>query len=208
MFEEIAYIGRLISQTEVLYWFVGTLLIVGLLFLYVMQLRARKVLRQELAELGKFQNENIEYEFVLKALRLATWHINPQTMKLTFDYDFRDIDSVHTAADASFSDILKALNQEDAQRVYASINALCEGRSEEYHETYRVINPETNNFYWEESSAIITRRDVDGKPLSIVGTSQRVDERKNMEKALILARTKAEESDRMKSAFIANMSHE
>jgi signal transduction histidine kinase len=36
----------------------------------------------------------------------------------------------------------------------------------------------------------------------------RIDERKAMEEALVLARNRAEESDRLKSAFIANMSHE
>ena len=36
----------------------------------------------------------------------------------------------------------------------------------------------------------------------------RIDERKNMEEALVAARNRAEESDRLKSAFIANMSHE
>ena len=36
----------------------------------------------------------------------------------------------------------------------------------------------------------------------------RIDNRKEMESALILARNRAEESDRLKSAFLANMGHE
>ena len=42
----------------------------------------------------------------------------------------------------------------------------------------------------------------------IVGTSMRIDEQKKMEAALINARNKAEESDRLKTAFLANMGHE
>ena len=41
-----------------------------------------------------------------------------------------------------------------------------------------------------------------------MGTSLRIDSRKNLETALKQALSKAEESDRLKSAFIANMSHE
>ena len=51
-------------------------------------------------------------------------------------------------------------------------------------------------------------RDENGKPLKIVGTSQRIDERKEMETSLVTARNKAEESDRLKTAFLANMGHE
>ena len=208
MFEEIIHISKLIGQAEVLYWIFGGLLIVGLLLLYVMQVRAGKTLQKELAGLDVLQKQNIEYEFVLKALRLAAWHVEPQTMKLTFDYDFREMGSVHTTAGTSVIDTTQMLSKEDAARVAGSMRAICEGRAEEYHESYRVMIPGTNKYYWEESSAIITKRDVDGHPLGIVGTSMRIDERKNMEEALIQARTKAEESDRLKSAFIANMSHE
>jgi len=51
-------------------------------------------------------------------------------------------------------------------------------------------------------------RDENGMPLKIVGTSQRIDERKEMEASLVVARNKAEESDRLKTAFLANMGHE
>jgi signal transduction histidine kinase len=68
--------------------------------------------------------------------------------------------------------------------------------------------PHTNDFYWTESYATVASRNPDGTPKFIVGTSMRIDERKSMEEALIMARNKAEESDRLKSAFIANMSHE
>ena len=62
--------------------------------------------------------------------------------------------------------------------------------------------------YWEESYATIVDRDADGKPTKIVGTLQRIDERKRMETSLVAARNKAEESDRLKTAFLANMGHE
>ena len=43
---------------------------------------------------------------------------------------------------------------------------------------------------------------------ALLGNEEDIDERKNLENALKNALSKAEESDRLKSAFIANMSHE
>ena len=54
----------------------------------------------------------------------------------------------------------------------------------------------------------MAEREINGKPTLVVGTTQRIDNRKELETALKQALSKAEESDRLKSAFIANMSHE
>ena len=70
------------------------------------------------------------------------------------------------------------------------------------------MDPKVGASYWEDSFATIVERDENGKPLKIVGTSQRIDERKEMESSLVTARNKAEESDRLKTAFLANMGQE
>jgi signal transduction histidine kinase len=85
---------------------------------------------------------------------------------------------------------------------------LCSGKKSSYHEIYRVTVPYAQTVYWEESYATVTQRDIDGHPTVIVGTTQRIDDRKSMEEALVQARNRAEESDRLKTAFVANMSHE
>ena len=184
-------------------------IIVGLWFI-LYQRRKAKDLRFELKQLDKMKENNIESEFVLKAMRLATWHLDPKTMKMTYDSDFRD----KTYRVASYTDgespydACKRLTPQDAEHVIQALAALCEGRSEEYHVEYRVMIPHSNRFYWEESFATVSERDVDGNPSSIVGTTMIIDDRKRMEEKLVDARNRAEESDRLKSAFIANMSHE
>ena len=55
---------------------------------------------------------------------------------------------------------------------------------------------------------VVADRDADGNPTKIVGTTMRIDERKKLEADLINARNRAEESDRLKTAFLANMGHE
>lgn len=48
----------------------------------------------------------------------------------------------------------------------------------------------------------------DGEPIGIEGSIRDIDERKKSEYELIKAKEQAEESDRLKSAFLANISHE
>lgn len=167
-------------------------------------------LRFELEQLDKLKENNIESEFVLRAMHLSTWHLNPKTMVITFDNDFRDRTGwVAPQEDNSyFNDLSHQIHPDDAEAIGKAMLVLCEGRAENYHVEYRVLIPNTDKFYWEESYATIVDRDVDGKPTSIVGTTMRIDDRKQMEEALIEARNHAEESDRLKSAFIANISHE
>ena len=50
--------------------------------------------------------------------------------------------------------------------------------------------------------------DKQGRPEKIIGSMHNISERKRSENALIKAKAKAEESDRLKTAFIATMNHE
>ena len=51
-------------------------------------------------------------------------------------------------------------------------------------------------------------RDSQGNPARMVGAMRDITDKKNYEKELVKAREKAEESDRLKTAFLANISHE
>lgn len=50
--------------------------------------------------------------------------------------------------------------------------------------------------------------DDSGNPIAMVGISNDITERKRIEQELIRAKEKAEESDKLKTAFLSNMSHE
>ena len=173
------------------------------------QIRAGKQLKSELQMLDKVGKHNVEYEFVLGTMKLSIWHLDVKTGKFTFEHDFREKGNNYINVDGmAMGDSLLPLDPHDTERVRQSLADLCDGRSSAYHEIYRVLVPYDNSFYWEESYATVAARDVDGKPVKIVGTTQCIDDRKALEDALVKARNRAEESDRLKTAFIANMSHE
>ena len=128
---------------------------------------------------------------------------------LYIDADFRDNKGgLVGPPEFSVEDLTNVIDRADAQRVWMAIDKICTGASPSYHEVYRVKLGKGALYYWEESYGTIAARDVDGNPTRIVGTSMRIDAQKQMEADLIAARNKAEESDRLKTAFLANMGHE
>lgn len=71
---------------------------------------------------------------------------------------------------------------------------------------YQVVRPDGITFDAEVSSGAMYARD--GKPDSMVLILKNISERKEAERKLLEAKYKAEESDRLKTAFLSNMSHE
>lgn len=196
-------------QSVLLIWIGGGLLFLLLCFGIFYQWRKGKKLRQELNEIDKVRQNNIEYDFILKAMKIAVWRYDSSTKAFVYENDYREgrgnyIPGANESAVETFSAIVPA----DADRVSQAFDDIIEGRSDSYHQEYQVMSKSSGNTYWEESYATIVERDSDGKPTKIVGTSQRIDERKNLEASLVTARNKAEESDRLKTAFLANMGHE
>lgn len=190
-------------------WGVGILSIIVLIVLIVLQRRTGLKLKDELAELNRMKEGNVEYEFVVKAMKLSTWHVNPKLRTITMDNDFRQgQDNYMPSPDYPLALLCETLDKSDAQRVMTALDDILTGRSNSYHQQYRIKLGNSGMTYWEESYAIIADRDAEGNPTKVVGTTMRIDERKKLEADLINARNKAEESDRLKTAFLANMGHE
>ncbi len=70
---------------------------------------------------------------------------------------------------------------------------------EQYHKVGHTI--------WAETKASFLRSE-DGKPVSVIGTTRDITERKRAEEALKEAKETAEAANKAKSEFLANMSHE
>ena len=192
-----------------LVWVVGILLFIALVIAVFVQLRTGRKIRSELAELEKVRQGNIEYEFILRAMKLCTWHIDAASRTLTIESDFREgQDNYVPAPDTPVEIIMAMVGRADRQRVRVALDDLCTGRSTSYHEQYQVKTSIAGLTYWEESYGTVVERDEEGNPSRILGATMRIDRRKQLEEALISARNKAEESDRLKTAFLANMGHE
>lgn len=197
------------AHLELIVWMIAGALVLAGLFLLYLQYQTRKKLSAELTELSKVKKHNVEYELVLKAMKLCTWRIDVPTRTITYESDFRDkVDNYTPAPGTPIREVEKMYTDEYRHRVMSAMNDLIEGKVEEYHEQFKVKIPRSDHSYWSEGFATVSERDAQGKPLVIVGTTMRIDDRKRMENAIITARNQAEEANRLKSAFLANISHE
>lgn len=198
-----------LTRIDVLLWVVGIPTVIAFVIALYLQIRQHSRLKTELDQLNSIKHYNIEYELVLKAMRLSIWHLDVVERTVTFESDYRDeMNNYVPDGETSIDTLFDCLVPEDLERVREAMLGLMEGKYEDYHQQYRLQTPQTQNTYWEETFATVDKRDMEGKPLSIVGTTMRIDERKAIEQALIEARNQAEESDRLKTAFLANMTHE
>ncbi len=78
---------------------------------------------------------------------------------------------------------------------------------EYYDAEFRMIS-KNGQWKWINARGKVVQWGTNGKPLKMSGVHIDINQRKIVEKELLLAKQKAEESDRLKSAFMANMSHE
>ena len=130
---------------------------------------------------------------------------------------------INHAIDSSFSGLLQEdqltvpasqyfskICKEDREKVEEAYGKLIRGEVDKIKEEYRIYVSEKgfHGIEWVESCAMVEKRDEDGKPLTLIGSTLTITDRKKAEEELMNAKNKAEEANRLKSAFLANMSHE
>jgi signal transduction histidine kinase len=196
-------------QIDILFWLIALPVVVVLVCCLIWQRYQHQMLESEMSMLNAVQRRTIEYDLVLKAMKLAVWHIDIQERTITYDSDYRDALDIPTVPPGSDVELFcDNLLPEYKKRIAESMMALVEGRTDLVHEQYQAHSPLGDGTTWGETYAVVEKRDASGRPLTIVGTSRRIDKQKEIEMALIKARNQAEESDRLKTAFLANISHE
>ena len=192
-----------------LQWGIAMLLLIFLFVSVFVQRRIGKRLKAELEELNKVRKGNVEYDFILKAMKIAVWRYDSEKQVFAFEKDYRGGRNNYVPSmNETFQETLAAVAPADVDHVERAFNDISEGKTDYYHQEYQVQDKVTGMSYWEESYATIVDRDSEGRPTKIIGTSQRIDERKELMSSFVTARNKEEESDRLKTAFLANMGHE
>ena len=198
-----------LMRMDILVWIVGLPVLLAAIILLYYQYRQSRTLKSEMELLSKMKIHSVEYDLVLKAMKLAIWHLDIPTRSFTLETDYRDAsDTNDFPPGISIDDVYQRILPEDADKIKKGIAELASGRADVYHEQFQMQVPHSNRRYWLEGFATVDKRDMQGKPLSIVGTLMRIDQQKSIENALMEAVYHAEESDRLKSAFLANISHE
>lgn len=138
--------------------------------------------------------------------KIGHWHFNLTTHKLTWSNEtYRLFSFEPNEFEPTYSQFLTMVHKDDKEKVHETYLSVIKTKNE-YDFTYRIKTKEGHIRYVRERC--LTEFDKDNMPLNIFGTIQDITELKKIEYDLIAAKEKAEESDKLKSAFLANISHE
>ena len=196
-------------QLDVLAWIIGIPVLVVLIIVLYNQYRHSQQLQGELDQLASVKTLSVENELVLKTMRLCVWRVNLKTRVVSFDSDYRDQgDILYFPPDATVEDVFSHVLPEYRETFKKGWNDLLSGVVEQFHLQYQIEASHSTKPYWSESYVTVEKRDLNGNPETLVGTSMRIDQQKEIESSLKEALFHAEESDRLKSAFLTNISHE
>ncbi|MFN2337191.1 MAG: PAS domain S-box protein, partial [Bacteroidales bacterium] len=139
--------------------------------------------------------------------RFGWWEYRPETNMYIGSEEISRIFNDEVAnLSFSYQDNISFTHPEDRSYLISTIEEAMEKKKESYSITYRIITPRGN------VKAIIVnsyvKYDDNGRMLYRYGTCQDITETQRIMDDLIAARRQAEESDRLKTTFLANFSHE
>ena len=149
----------------------------------------------------------------MKIAKLGTWEYDVDSDQFKFNDQFYTL--LQTTAEQEGGYIMssmyyaqKFLHPEDMVLVGVETQKALETTDPNYYSKldHRIIRPDGELAYLNVS--IRLAKDSQGRTIKTYGVNQDITDRKRAEEELIKAKEKAEESDRLKSAFLTNMSHE
>lgn len=153
--------------------------------------------------LDKTENDLSDAQALAK---IGSWLVRPSGMKMEWSkemYNIWGFDYGKKLPD--YESVVERVHPDDMELLKNAVDkAITIG--EPYNIEYRICIP---NRPQKTIRAICQPvMGEDGKVINLAGTNQDITEQKKLSCELIRAKEKAEESDRLKSAFLANLSHE
>jgi PAS domain S-box-containing protein len=171
----------------------------------------KKVVMETFVDLSEIKNLQGKLEEEKKKLSLAM-----KNSGLIFcEYDFKSNELIIAEEwkflfigknDSYAQNFIGNIYPSDVRKITDSFDSIVAGIRDTQTAEFRVQHPERGSI-WLSVSVLITKRDEAGKPKQLIGLLEDITERITVQQELIRAKEKAEESDRMKSAYLGNMSH-
>ena len=79
-----------VMRFDILAWMIGVpVVLAAIVLLYFQQQQTRK-LQDELLQLSRIKRHTVEYELVMKAMKIGIWRLDVTNRTVTFDSDYRD----------------------------------------------------------------------------------------------------------------------
>ena len=95
-------------------WVIGGVVILFLGWLIFRQVKTGRRLKGELADLDKVRQNNIEYDFVLKAMKIAVWRYDAAAKSFNYESDYREgLGNYVPGIDETFTETLSSISPAD-----------------------------------------------------------------------------------------------
>lgn len=153
---------------------------------------------------------NQKFRLILKASQTTAWVWDLQKQEIECDREYLPEngpidDRKYTVTESSF---YSRMHPDYVEKIKKAYECLINNGCAMFHQEIRMrLFYEQDVYNWVECYAIVGERDVEGKAISIVGGLAVITERKRMEEELKI-KEQEEKANQLKSAFLANISHE
>lgn len=167
---------------------------------------------------GKFRDAELlriaakRLEMILNAAHIIPWTWNMRTHIIEYSLgksmlEASDSEGIHTEREEDF---FTRIHCDDLDRVRQICHEIIAGSRHIAKCEFRLLNKvgQKEKADWYEFKAVVAKYNEMQRPDILIGSVEKVTLRKREEARLRLAEEEANESARMKSAFIANMSHD
>ncbi|MCK9304445.1 MAG: ATP-binding protein [Bacteroidales bacterium] len=138
-----------------------------------------------------------------------TWYYNTYNNKFVFDDHFRIFAGEEYYSEVSMNYFIRNIHPDDREKFISCHQDIIESKTSVFMVEYRIMFDQKKGFeWWERRGLSLIDTSAEGDELYIYGMDINIARHKTREQELIDARNRAEESDRLKSAFLSNISHE
>lgn len=166
---------------------------------------------RNITDLMKRQQEYSEnkrmLEFTLNASNTMVWEYQVEKKILSISETFCNYMSPYKQTSISLQQFLQYVHPDDRSLLSTRLDQLAHAQNELMMIQIRTKSPKETAYRWFEMNAVVYRYDEEERPPKIVGLKHDITNLKRTEE-LIRLRQQAEEANRMKSTFLANMSHD
>ncbi|MFV5689363.1 PAS domain S-box protein [Flavobacterium sp. ZT3R25] len=139
--------------------------------------------------------------------RLGTYTINIKNDTWTSSDILEAIFGINSNYNKSIQDLYSIVHPEWLQIIVDYFRNEVITHQCKFDKEYKIIRNNDKEERWIHTLGEVLYNE-ENQPIKMIGTIQDITERKRIEEELTIAKEKAEESDRLKSAFLSNMSHE
>jgi signal transduction histidine kinase len=178
-----------------------------------LELRIKDRTKELLEEKEKTEKNKIEldeikqtYDYATHIGKVGTWDWNLLNNELRWnDVTYLILGYTPGSVKPSYELFLSMIHNDDREYLDSKVQESWKNKTP-YNVDCRIVLSENKIIHCNATGKVYY--DENNKPVRMIGTFQDITDRKKIETELTLAKEKAEESDRLKTAFLQNMSHE